>query len=70
MTPELAARIGRRAGDFEIEAAARRAVLEGLAASGVIDPDRVRAAVADYRRSATSIGRPTPAQPPATPAPN
>lgn len=73
VVPELAMRIGRRAGDFEVQADARRAVLDGLAAAGDTDPDRVRAAISDYRTataSPTSIGRPTPAHPPATPAPN
>lgn len=74
--PELATRIARRAGDFEIEAEARRALLDGLAELGVIEPDRVRTTIADYRRSATSTtsttstGRPASAHPPATPAPN
>jgi flagellar protein FlaI len=66
--PELAMRIGRRAGDFELEADARRAALDGLAAAGEIDPQRVRAAIGEYRAtaaSATSIGQPSPAHPPA-----
>lgn len=72
--PELAMRIGMHAGDFEIEADARRDMLDGLAASGETDPGRVREAIARYRAttaSVTSIGRPTsPAHPPASPAPN
>jgi flagellar protein FlaI len=71
--PELAMRVGRRAGDFELEADARRAVLDDLAAAGEVEPARVRAAIDRYRAtasSATSIGRPSPANPPASPAPN
>ena len=71
--PELAARVRRRAGDFELEADARRALLDGLVASGRIEPAAVRAAIAEYRAtstSTTSIGRPSPASPPASPAPN
>jgi hypothetical protein len=71
--PVLAMRVARRAGDFEIEMEARRAVLDGLATSGVTDPARVRAAVGEHRTSATtttSVGRPASAHPPAAPAPN
>ena len=71
--PELAMRVGRKAGDFELEADARRAFLDGLAASGEVDPQRVRKAIADYLAAsagATSFGRPSPARPPASPAPN
>ncbi len=39
ITPELARRVGRRAGDFEIELDRRRTVLETLLAAGTIDPD-------------------------------
>jgi flagellar protein FlaI len=71
--PELAMRTGRRAGDFELEADARRAALDGLAAAGEVDPQRVRTAINHYRStvtSATSIGRPSPAHSPASSAPN
>lgn len=70
--PELAMRIGRRPGDFEVEAGARRDVLDSLAAAGQTDPERVRAAISDYRTATASpawISR-TPAHPPATRAPN
>lgn len=73
VVPELAMRIGRRAGDFELEADARRVILDDLAASGVTDVDRVRAAIRNHRAATaavTSIGRPSPAHPPALPAPN
>ena len=49
ITPELAARVGRRAGDFEIEVDRRRDVLEGLASAGVTAPDVVVEALRDYR---------------------
>ena len=71
--PELALRTGRHAGDFELEADARRAMLDGLVASGTTEPDRVRAAIADYRSAAedfTSIARPSPGHHPTAPAPN
>ena len=40
ITPELARRVGRRAGDFELEVDRRRDVLDGLVAADVTDPDR------------------------------
>jgi hypothetical protein len=49
ITPELARRVGRRAGDFEIELDRRRTVLETLLAAGTSDPDAVRAASRGYR---------------------
>lgn len=52
--PELAIRVGRRAGDFELEADARRSVLDGLVAAGVTDVSAVRAAVTGYRASTAS----------------
>lgn len=67
--PELAIRVGRRAGDFEREAEARRAFLDGLVAAGVTDVSAVRAAVTRYRASAAAAsaepaaGRPTSAPP-------
>lgn len=45
ITPELAFRIGVRAGDFEREVDRRRDVLEGLVASGVTGVDDVDAAL-------------------------
>ena len=48
VTPELAMRVGRRAGDFELEAAARRIFLDDLAAHGITDVASVRAALARY----------------------
>ena len=49
VTPELAMRIGRRAGDFEIEAERRRAYLETLVRTGVTEPQPVGAAIRAYR---------------------
>lgn len=54
VTPELAMRVGRRAGDFELEAAARRAFLEDLVAEGVADVAAVRAALTRYRAMAAA----------------
>ena len=71
--PELAARIGRRAGDFELELDGRRAFLERLAATGVTDVDLVRAAIVEYRNNASvvaSTARPTANVQPRSPAPN
>ena len=49
VTPELALRIGRRAGDFEIEVDRRRDYLETLVAAGVTEPQPARDALRDYR---------------------
>ncbi len=71
--PELAMRVGRRAGDFELEVDTRRAFLDQLAASGVTDVERVRAAIASRRAAAadaTTVTRPSSAGRPASHAPN
>jgi hypothetical protein len=47
--PELAMRVGRRAGDFEIETAARRAFLDDLISSRITDVEAVRTAIERYR---------------------
>jgi len=47
--PELAMRVGRRAGDFEIEVDRRRDLLDALAQAGTTAPDAVRRALAAYR---------------------
>ena len=47
--PELAIRLGRKAGDLELEAAERRAVLDDLVGSGAVDLPTVRAAIAARR---------------------
>ena len=44
--PELAIRLGRKAGDIEGDQAERAAILAGLARDGVVDVDSVRAAIA------------------------
>lgn len=49
VTPELAMRVGRRAGDFEIEIERRRDLLNALVRSGTTAPDEVRAALLGYR---------------------
>ena len=49
VTPELALRVGRRAGDYESEADRRQGVLEGLVAAGVTGVDDVRRAIAETR---------------------
>lgn len=64
VTPELAMRVGRRAGDFEQEVDTRRALLEGLARGGVTDVAEVRAALT--RRPATSASQ-RPVAPPGSP---
>ncbi len=47
--PELAIRLGRKAGDLEREQAERADLLAGLVASGAIDLDTVRAAISAHR---------------------
>lgn len=54
--PELAARVGGRAGDFEHEHIHRTQYLAGLASAGVTDPAGVRAALDLYRRD-MALGR-------------
>ncbi len=49
VTPELAMRVGRRSGDFELEVDRRRDYLEGLVAAGTVEPDAARAALRRYR---------------------
>ena len=52
--PELAIRLGRRAGDLERDQAERAAVLRRLAEDGVVDLDSVRAAIAEVHRRAVA----------------
>ncbi len=49
VTPELATRVGRHAGDFEIEVDRRRDLLDRLVATGVTEPGPVRDAIHAYR---------------------
>jgi hypothetical protein len=50
--PELARRVGRPAGDFEIEVDRRRDHLEALVAAGTTDVEAARAAIRGYRPAA------------------
>ncbi len=52
--PELAIRLGRKAGDLEREQAERAELLARLAAEGAVDLESVRAAIAAHR-SATGV---------------
>ena len=52
--PELAIRLGRKAGDLEREQAERAALLNRLAEEGAIDLDTVRAAIAAHRSGAAA----------------
>jgi hypothetical protein len=52
--PELAVRLGRKAGDLERDQMERSALLARLAADGIIDVESVRAAIAGYRSAATA----------------
>ena len=54
ITPELAARVGRRTGDFTAEHDRRRDYLTGLAEAGVTGIDAVRSAIDGYRAAATA----------------
>jgi hypothetical protein len=47
--PEIAARLGRRAGDLEADLHHRRDDLAGLAKAGITDLDEVRRLIAGYR---------------------
>jgi hypothetical protein len=57
--PELAPRIGMTQADFERAQAARARLLSELVASGKFEPDQVRSAIDEFRRSQPST--PTPA---------
>ena len=52
VTPELALRVGRKAGDFELEVDHRRDYLAGLAQAGILEVEAVRAAIDGYRTTA------------------
>ncbi len=51
--PELAIRLGRKAGDIESDQAERAAILSGLARDGVVDVESARAAIAARGGAAT-----------------
>ena len=53
ITPELALRVARRPGDFELEVDRRRDYLAGLAEAGITDIAEVRAAIDGYLATAT-----------------
>ena len=53
ITPELARRVGMRAGDFEVEVDRRREHLDGLVASDVTEPQRTHVALRAYRPAAS-----------------
>lgn len=55
VTPELARRVERKAGDLEREVDRRRAILADLAAAGTTDPATVRAAIADARQPTPTL---------------
>ena len=53
--PELAIRLGGRAGDLEADAARRATLLRDLVDRGVVDPGTVREAIAANGRAATRV---------------
>lgn len=57
ITPELAFRVGKRSGDFELEVERRREFLEGLAAAGITGVDDVRSALRRYLATPTNHGQ-------------
>jgi hypothetical protein len=54
--PELAIRLGRRAGDLEADQSRRAALLRSLVGRGIVDVESVRAAIAEDRAAAGSGG--------------
>lgn len=61
--PEIAARLGRRAGDLESDLHHRRDDLAGLAKAGVTDLDEVRRLIAGYRVRWGDVDHGTAAEP-------
>ena len=57
ITPELAFRVGKRSGDFELEVERRRALFEGLVVAGVASVDDVRSAQGRFLAGRTSDGQ-------------
>jgi hypothetical protein len=57
IAPELALRVDRKPGDFEIEVERRRDYLGGLAEASIVDVDAVRAAIEGYRTTSTDPTR-------------
>lgn len=64
--PELAMRVERRPGDFELEADARRAFLDDLVAQGTFEVDAVRQAIGRFRANSETT-RTEPINNPAAP---
>ncbi len=64
ITPELALRVERRPGDYEVEVDRRRSYLAGLLQSGIVEVGAVRAAIDGYR---STTGAPVTNAPTATP---
>lgn len=60
VTPELALRVERRAGDFELEVDRRRDYLAGLVEAGIVDVDATRAALDSYRQNTATLTIPIP----------
>lgn len=54
--PELAMRVGRRPGDFELETASRRAFLDALVTEGIMAVASVRARLAGYHGPTARTG--------------
>ena len=61
VTPELALRVDRRAGDFEIEVDRRRDYLQGLADAGISAVSDVRTAIDGFRATQPTATTPIPA---------
>ena len=57
ITPELAFRVGKRSGDFELEVERRRAFLDGLVVAGAAGVDDVRSALGRFLAGRTSDAR-------------
>ena len=55
VTPELARRVERKAGDFELEVGRRRDYLHDLATAGSTDVDAVRTAIQAYRQPTPTL---------------
>jgi hypothetical protein len=55
VTPELARRVERKAGDFDHEVDRRRAFLDELVAAGATDPDVVSTALRAYRQPTPTL---------------
>jgi hypothetical protein len=61
IVPELATRVGRRAGDLELEVDRRRAYLAGLGEAGIDAHDALRRAIDGFRHTTVDASSATPA---------